>query len=139
MHPACHIFPTEVSCKFTASSVSGHLNETNFLCILTNNLFNQLFFFILWIYWVFILLVSILGLVFRFMRFHSSAISKYFCLRKIKNPAHHRKISMILLKPSEWFVLEELLDDSSHIKSEKIANNLCLSYECELLTVNSLF
>ena len=43
-HPACHIFPTEVSCKFTASSVSGFLDEKNYLCILINNSFNQLFF-----------------------------------------------------------------------------------------------
>ena len=115
-HPACHIFPTEVNCKFTASSVSGHLDEKNFLCILTNNLFNQIFFFVLWIYWAFTICISLIGLLFRILRFNSSYISKYVCLRKIKNPRYHKKISLITLKPSDWFVFEELLNSFSYIK-----------------------
>ena len=125
VHPACHIFPTEVSCRLTVSSPTGHLNETNFLCILSNNLFNQLFFLFLWIYWILILLLSFIGFLYRLMRLSSSQISKYICLRKIKNPLLKKKISNILLKADDWFVFEEILNGVSYIKGEHIVNEIC--------------
>ena len=32
-NPGCHLFPTEVNCRFKAASQTGVVNETNFLCI----------------------------------------------------------------------------------------------------------
>lgn len=124
-HPACHIFPTEVNCRFKASSVTGHIDEKNFLCILTNNLFNQIFFFVLWIYWVFTICISLIGLLFRILRFNSAYVSKQVCLKRVKNPQYIKQIRLIMLKASDWFVFEELINTFSFVKSEAIINQLC--------------
>ena len=124
-HPACHIFPTEVNCKFTVNSPTGHVNETNFLCILTNNLFNRFFFFILWIYWILISWLSIIGIFYRLVRFCSPSVSKYVCLRKIGNPTLGKRATNIMLKSHDWFVFEELLDRVRYIERESYLHQMC--------------
>ena len=108
-NPACHIFPTEVSCKFSWASPTGTINTTNFLCLLTNNLFNQIFFFILWSYWLSISLCLIIGMFFRIIRYNFKSISKQVCMRKIENPIQKKKLVEVQLTTSEWFMLEYLL------------------------------
>ena len=86
--PMCELFPTEVitsavnslnwldirftlnstfqvSCIIYVGAATGGTNTENFLCTLQNNLFNQKYFFVLWVWWVFVLAVSFLGFVYR--------------------------------------------------------------------------
>ena len=130
-NPGCHIFPTEVSCRLTTASSTGNINQNNFLCILTNNLFNQIFFFVLWTYWVFILSLAIVGTFFRIVRFNIKWVSKKVCLGKIENPMQQKKMMEIDLTASEWFFLEYLL----YIKDDKNCENIL----CELCSQLELF
>ena len=128
-NPACHIFPTEVSCKFTSASSTGNTNQINFLCILTNNLFNQIFFFVLWTYWVIIFVLAIIGMCFRIVRFNFKWVSKKVCLRRIENPMQQKKVMEINLTASEWFFLEYMLCLKDDKKHEHVICELCSQLE----------
>ena len=128
-NPGCHLFPTEVNCRFKAGASPGNINESNFLCILSNNVFNRMFFFVLWIYWVFLLTFSIIGFFFRILRYKFSSISKRVCLNKIENPLQYNKLKEITMTPSEWFFLEYLLHHKEERQQESIVGELCLQIE----------
>ena len=67
-NPMCELFPTEVSCNIRVGASTGGVDKTNYLCILQNNLFNQKYFFILWLWWMFLFVVTGLGVSFRLVR-----------------------------------------------------------------------
>jgi len=69
-NPMCHVFPTEVSCDVGTGAITGggNVDNKNVICILSNNLFNQYYFFILWIWWTFLIIISTIGLVYRVMQ-----------------------------------------------------------------------
>lgn len=58
----------QVSCSIQIGASTGGVDKSNFLCILGNNLFNQKYFLILWVWWVFLLGAAVLGLVYRLAR-----------------------------------------------------------------------
>jgi hypothetical protein len=56
--PMCTVFPTEVSCDITKGGATGAKDNENTICILSNNMFNQYYFLILWVWWCFLLVIS---------------------------------------------------------------------------------
>ena len=58
----------QVSCSIQIGASTGGVDKSNFLCILGNNLFNQKYFFVLWVWWTFLLLVCLLGFIYRLAR-----------------------------------------------------------------------
>ena len=58
----------QVSCSIQIGASTGGVDKSNFLCILGNNLFNQKYFLILWVWWVFLLVMAVLGLIYRVTR-----------------------------------------------------------------------
>ena len=60
--------PLQVACYIRIGATTGAIDRTNYLCILSNNLFNQKYFLILWVWWIFLLVVAILGLIYRVAR-----------------------------------------------------------------------
>ena len=98
------------------------MDKSNFLCILGNNLFNQKYFLILWVWWVFLLVVAILGLFYRvarilvpdFSRFASMLFMfripidlfqiRWLLLRKI----HGNQLSNVKLRSADYFVLQQV-------------------------------
>ena len=66
--PMCELFPTEVACYIRIGATTGALDRSNYLCILNNNIFNQKYFFVLWLWWFFLIAISVIGLVYRFAR-----------------------------------------------------------------------
>jgi len=105
--PMCEVFPTEVGCAYNYGGEAGQATRTEILCILGNNLFNQKYFFVLWIWWMFLLVVSIFGLFFRLLRICFRAFSKSMLMRK----SHGRYFSGIRISSSEAFILELVLDN----------------------------
>ena len=67
-NPMCNLFPTEVSCLITSAGINGELEYKNHLCMLNNNYFNQYYFFVLWIWWVILLTLSLVALVYRIIQ-----------------------------------------------------------------------
>ena len=80
--PMCEVFPTEVSCTFSIGSPNGNSYEQTTLCILGNNMFNQKYFFALWIWWMFLLAVSVSGIFFRILGISCKSITKCLLQRK---------------------------------------------------------
>ena len=109
----------QVSCSIQIGASTGGVDKSNFLCILGNNLFNQKYFLILWVWWVFLLLVAILGLIYRvarilvpdFSRLVSNCLSfdvfppiRWLLLRKI----HGNQLSNVKLHSADYFVLQQV-------------------------------
>merc|ERR1719419_1711205 len=74
--PKCNLFPTEVSCNVKTGGIDGNADENNFLCLLSNNLFNQYYFLILWWWWVTLLALSVGGFVYRLAQIISKDVSR---------------------------------------------------------------
>lgn len=108
--PMCQVFPTEVSCRIITASHSGPEEEQNHLCILGNNLFNQKYFFALWVWWMAMLGISCLGILFRVLRIVSPSFSKMLLLRKV----HGSQLNGIIMSSGECFVLELVIDNLSN-------------------------
>jgi len=81
--PMCELFPTEVSCYINVGASTGGLDSVNYLCILSNNLFNQKYFFVLWLWWVALACVSVLGLIYRLARLSIPDLSRNMLLRQV--------------------------------------------------------
>ena len=62
------VFLYQVSCNMYVGSPTGSMDRSNFLCILQNNLFNQKYFFLLWVWWMVIFFISVLGFFYRMAR-----------------------------------------------------------------------
>ena len=103
--PMCELFPTEVACNINIGSTTGALDRTNFLCILGNNLFNQKYFFILWLWWMFLLVLSVLGLVYRTARISVPSLSRYLLSRKVHGKSL-QQLERLRLNSGDCFVLE---------------------------------
>ena len=72
----CELFPTEVSCIVRTGGINGGVEQVNHLCILQNNLFNQKYFFVLWVWWMLVLALSCVGLVYRLGRLLCAPFSR---------------------------------------------------------------
>ena len=58
----------QVSCYIRIGATTGGIDASNYLCILNNNIFNQKYFLVLWMWWMFLIGISVIGLVYRFAR-----------------------------------------------------------------------
>ena len=116
--PMCELFPTEVSCSFKVGAPNGNTYQDSFLCILGNNMFNQKFFFVLWIWWMFLLGISALGIFFRLLIISHPSLSKCLLLRK----AHENQFKGLWLSSGESFVLTQLFDN---LKKPALFSKIC--------------
>lgn len=65
-NPMCELFPTVVACNFRSIGNNGSPEDESYLCLLSNNLFNQYYFMILWFWWVLLIVISVANLFVRF-------------------------------------------------------------------------
>jgi len=81
--PKCNLFPTLVSCNVKSGGIDGNADTGNFLCLLSNNLFNQYYFLILWWWWVTLMILSAGGFVYRLAQILSKDVSRIVFISKI--------------------------------------------------------
>ena len=74
-NPMCTVFPTEVSCDVSYGGSTGDTDNKNIICILSNNAFNQYYFFVLWIWWTALLVVSILTFIYSLIKLSVPQVS----------------------------------------------------------------
>merc|ERR1711953_255584 len=82
--PLCNLFPTVVSCNVRTGASTGNMDNTNIICLLSNNLFNQYYFLIIWFWWVSLLTLSALGLVYRLAQVFVPGASQWVFLRRLE-------------------------------------------------------
>jgi len=123
--PMCELFPTEVACYIRIGATTGAIDRNNYLCILNNNIFNQKYFFVLWLWWSALLGVSVLGLIYRFARIMIPGLSRSILMKKVRA----RRMKNLELSGADCFVLDMLADNMPH--------NLLDQVLCEIYTKTS--
>ena len=127
VNPMCNVFPTEVSCDVASGGISGSADVRNKLCILSNNLFNQYYFLILWIWWVFLLLVSLLGLLNRLLQLCVPGITAaIFRYSLVPHNLEDRANDLAVLKLKQWdyFLLTKMVRNMKGSDIERLLTEM---------------
>lgn len=116
--PKCNIFPTEVSCDVKSGAITGTADSKNLLCILSNNIFNQHYFFFVWIWWVVLLAISGIALVFRVARIAIPGFStRVFRFR-------HGNLSVVNtmrgLTGADFFILDRIAENLDLVNLDEL-------------------
>jgi len=124
-NPMCNLFPTEVACNLCTGSIGGGCKDkVSKICILSNNLFNQYFFLILWFWWIILLAISVLGLVYRAAQMSMPALSKAVFQSYLTPLGLENKINRISLRPSDYFLLGRLAINVKGSTMEEVVDEL---------------
>jgi len=108
--PMCELFPTEVACYIRIGATTGAIDRNNYLCILSNNLFNQKYFLVLWIWWLGLGVLSIIGLLYRMARVMVPELSRQLLMRHVKAWS----LENLELNSADCFVLDMLAANIPH-------------------------
>ena len=140
-NPMCSLFPKEVACNLCIGSIGGGCNDrSSILCILSNNLFNQYYFLILWFWWIFLLAISILGLIYRAAQMFIPYVSKAVFQTYLTPYGLDYAVARLSLRPSDYFLLGRLAINVKGGTMEEVLNELKYtkgSQENENLTGNA--
>ena len=125
-NPMCNLFPTEVACNLCTGSIGGGCNDRqSTICILSNNIFNQYFFLILWFWWIILLSFSLLGLVYRFAHISIPSFSKFVLQSVYLCPfGLEGRVQMLPLTCAECFLLCRLALNLKGSTMEKVLKEL---------------
>eukprot|EP00092_Neocalanus_flemingeri_P029907 GFUD01032472.1.p1 GENE.GFUD01032472.1~~GFUD01032472.1.p1 ORF type:complete len:376 (+),score=66.60 GFUD01032472.1:58-1185(+) len=130
--PMCELFPTEVACYIRIGATTGAITRSNYLCILNNNIFNQKYFLILWLWWCALIAISVLGLVYRFARIMIPGLSRAILMRKVRA----WRLENVELSGADCFVLDMLGDNITPPVMDQllgdIAKRTVRSYDLDL-------
>jgi len=118
--PMCELFPTEVACYIRIGATTGAIDRSNYLCILSNNLFNQKYFLVLWLWWFFLIGVSIVGLIYRFARVMIPDLSRSILMRKVRA----WRLDNLELSGADCFVLDMLCDNIPHPVMDQVLGEI---------------
>jgi len=118
--PMCELFPTEVACYIRIGATTGAIDRSNYLCILNNNIFNQKYFLVLWIWWFFLIGASVLGLIYRFARIMIPDLSRSILMRKVRA----WRLDNLDLSGADCFVLDMLSDNMPHNVMDQVLGEI---------------
>jgi hypothetical protein len=114
--PMCELFPTEVACYIRIGATTGSIDRSNYLCILSNNLFNQKYFLVLWLWWLALAVFSVLGLIYRTARICVPDLSRSILMRRVKA----WRLDNLDLSGADCFVLDMLSANVPHHVMDKV-------------------
>jgi len=124
-NPMCSLFPTEVACNLCTGSIGGGCNDKySILCILSNNLFNQYFFLILWCWWVFLLTIASVGLLYRAAQMAIPSFSQTVLLLHLTPLGLEYKFSKLNLRPGDMFLLGRLVNNVKGSVMEEVLEEI---------------
>jgi len=125
VNPMCNLFPTELSCTVESGGINGGTDSTNVLCLLSNNLFNQYYFLVLWFWWIFLFAISAAGFVYRLAQFVSKDVSKMVFINKMvpfgqaKNAENLRELTQ-----ADYFLLGRICQNLKGSQIEELFKEL---------------
>ncbi|XP_066261516.1 innexin inx2-like [Euwallacea similis] len=79
------VFPKRAKCNFTKYGVSGSNESRDMLCILPLNILNEKFFLILWYWILFMFVVTVSALIYRFMFLGLQRFRMYLLMAQVRN------------------------------------------------------
>jgi len=122
VNPLCNLFPSVVSCTLLIGGATGNTDQTNILCLLSNNLFNQYYFLIVWYWWVALLTLSSLGFVYRLAGILCQGVSKWVFVCKMEPHGQDRQAAQLVdLTSADYFLLGRICQN---LKGSQIARVL---------------
>merc|ERR1712165_657685 len=125
VNPLCNLFPSVVSCTLLTGGATGNPDQTNILCLLSNNLFNQYYFLIIWYWWLTLLTVSALGLVYRLAELLSQNVSKWVFICKMEPHGHERTAARLVgLSSAQYFLLGRICQNLKGSQIGKVLQEL---------------
>jgi len=125
VNPMCNLFPTEVSCTVNTGGINGDVDKTNVLCLLSNNLFNQYYFLILWVWWMFLLTASALGFVFRLAQILSPGFSKITLISIVSPYGQEDQIKCLeVYQQGEYFLLSRICQNLKGSQIKEVLSEL---------------
>jgi len=120
----CNLFPTEVSCNVKYGGSDGNTDVKNTLCILSNNLFNQYYFLILWFWWVSLMAISAGGFVYRLAQILSSAVSKQIFILKTNLYVKNTNVKNLEYSQEEYFLLGRICQNLKGSQIQQLMKEL---------------
>ena len=124
INPMCNLFPTMVSCPTKTGAVNGGVDSTSDLCILSQNLVNQIIYTILWCWFMILFLSNGLMIIYRIIIIINVADARGTSLRLLMKTSNEKKNPMNnlidaterqnKLKIGEWFLLAQIGQNSNH-------------------------
>ena len=141
-NPMCNLFPTEVSCDVSSLGVQTNHDGDHVLCILSNNQFNQYYFLVLWIWWTFLLLISVIGLLYRLVQLSTPSAGEAMFRYSLVCHGLEDKVDRIDgLRSWDFFLLSRIV---RNLRTREIESLLCelsskhVEQECMILTEQNL-
>lgn len=113
INPFCQAFPTEVSCTIPNIGAAGGEQNHNGLCILSQNIINEKMYFVLWLYLVLLMMISLPYMLFRLSTIIFDNIRYATLMGSVGNTPDkdvRKAVTFILSKShlGDWFVLNQL-------------------------------
>ena len=111
-NPMCDVFPTEVSCLITSAGINGELEHKNHLCMLSNNMFNQYYFFVLWVWWIILFSLSLVFLILRVLQLFVPGVAAATLRSQLSSyglEARGEQLAELKLKQWDYFLLMQII------------------------------
>jgi len=103
--PLVKVFPRLAKCGFTSYGPSGSLQTQDAVCFLTLNIVNEKIYVILWIWFLFLFLITSLHLVFHMMLVYSTTL-RYLKLKYYAPKCNAKNLRILCKNAGNWFILE---------------------------------
>lgn len=112
-NPFCQVFPLETSCTLPSVGAGGGEQETNGLCVLSQNIINQKMYLVLWFWMTFLIMITPLCLIYRIITIWFDCFRSALLMAQIgnTNDAEARKATKIVSNKcylGDWFVLYQI-------------------------------
>lgn len=113
VNPLCEAFPTEVSCDVPNVGAAGGVQNSNGLCILSQNIINEKMYLIIWFWLVLLIFISVPYLMFRLCTIFFDYVRYALLISKCgrTNDPEVPKAIRYVMKDAyvgDWFVLHQL-------------------------------
>ena len=107
--PMTKLFPKMTKCHFFDYGPSGQITKNDYLCILPLNVVNEKIYLVLWFWYQFLIVCSILNLINRFLLSFSNELRCKIIMKRMQI-VNKRALTSIVFHISigEWYILDVL-------------------------------
>lgn len=121
------IFPTLAKCDFYNFGHSGSMQKRDGLCILPLNILNEKLFAFLWLWYMFLLIVTIFNVMYRLFLYSCKSYRHYLLMARARTITSDRiKVVTKNGKIGEWFILYKISNNCNPIIFTDILEQLYL-------------
>ncbi|KAK6641081.1 hypothetical protein RUM44_012780 [Polyplax serrata] len=138
-NPLDVVFPKVTKCSFQKFGPSGSIQHHDIMCIMALNIVNEKIYLVLWFWYIFLFIASVLALIWRFATFflrHSLPFNRFVfnftSMSKINE--EHLRIVMNRVSFGEWIFLSYLAGSMNSKLFDDLLSQLAESYNEKIFT-----